>query len=561
MAFDVSEYAHAIDEFLMKMEQIHQAVHSDTQPALDRICRLLRISLVEAAFYETSEKEASGEGRRSVLYSNGKADMSRVFCIRETADGGRIDVYKLYPIAGSDDWTDVEYEKIRVLAKMIYTFNCRIRAMHIAEELSNRDPDIGVYNLAYFIKTANELIAKQEIGEYAACYFNLKRFSVINRQIGRERGTLVIKLFAGNLQEKLGGREIVCRTGGDNFLVLFLKDHLEYVLEYLNGTEILYDEEREKRVMISAYAGYYMVPDECQTAADIMDCANVAMNIAKNVLRTSYAFYDEETVRKRNEAKAIESIFPSAIENEEFLVYYQPKVLLKDYKMAGAEALCRWQHDGKIVPPGNFIPVLEQSKAVCILDFYMLEHVCRDLRRWLDEGRKVVKVSVNLSRRHLGDLDLLENILSIVDRYRVPHEYIEIELTETTTDVDFQDLKKIVTGLRDQGIHTSVDDFGMGYSSLNLIRESPWNVIKIDKSFLPEGHEKTDEQKQIMLKYLITMFQDMGLACIVEGVETAEQIKLLKENNCYLAQGFYFDKPLPVEEFEKRLEELSAAEQ
>ena len=206
------------------------------------------------------------------------------------------------------------------------------------------------------------------------------------------------------------------------------------------------------------------------------------------------------------------------------------------------------------MPPGDFIPVLEGSKAICTLDFYMLEHVCRDIRRWLDEGREVVKVSVNLSRLHLGDTDLLESILSIIDKYSVPHHYIEIELTETTTDVDYKELKKIVYGLREQDISTSVDDFGVGYSSLNLIREMPWSVLKIDKSFLPTHEENQDLSKVKMLRHIITMSQDLGLECIVEGVETAEQVKLLKDCKCFLAQGYYFDRPLPVKEFELKLE-------
>ena len=252
--------------------------------------------------------------------------------------------------------------------------------------------------------------------------------------------------------------------------------------------------------------------------------------------------------------KMIEATLPEAIEREEFRVYYQPKILLKDYRLIGAEALCRWFQNGKIVAPGEFVPVLEQSKLICLLDFYMLEHVCRDIRRWLDEGKKVVTVSVNLSRIHMGDMDLLENILSIIDKYQVPHEYIEIELTETGTDVDFKNLKTLVSGLRGAGISTSVDDFGTGYSSINLIRELPWSVLKIDKSFLPGKEE--DDQKLIMIKHLIALAQDMDIECIVEGVETVEQVKLLKESNCYLAQGYYFDKPLPVQEFEEKLLEI-----
>jgi len=190
-----------------------------------------------------------------------------------------------------------------------------------------------------------------------------------------------------------------------------------------------------------------------------------------------------------------------------------------------------------------------------MLDFYMLERVCKDIRMWLDEGKKVVKVSVNFSRRHLGDMNLVDHIVEVVDRYQVPHEYIEIELTESTTDGDFQDLCRIVTGLQRAGFKTSVDDFGMGYSSLNLIKELPWNVLKIDRSLL-EPIASGEQNGSIMLTHVISMAQEMGLECIVEGVETTEQIKFLKQHNCYLAQGFFFDKPLPKGEFEKRLNDI-----
>ncbi len=197
--------------------------------------------------------------------------------------------------------------------------------------------------------------------------------------------------------------------------------------------------------------------------------------------------------------------------------------------------------------------MLEQSKDICDLDFYMLDHVCADIRRWLDEGRRVVKVSVNLSRCHLGNSHLLQSILDTIDRHNVPHEYIEIELTETTTDVSFNDLKDMVNGLREHGISTSVDDFGVGYSSFNLIREIPWNVIKIDKSFLHDEGDELSGKNRAMLKYVIAIAQEMGMVTICEGVETIEQIRLLKEYGCFMAQGFYFDKPMPREQFEEKL--------
>ena len=175
-----------------------------------------------------------------------------------------------------------------------------------------------------------------------------------------------------------------------------------------------------------------------------------------------------------------------------------------------------------------------------------------DKRRWLNEGKPVVKVSVNLSRCHLNEANLLERIIKIIDKHKVPHHYIEIELTETTTEVDYDVLKNLLTGLQLEGISTSVDDFGVGYSSLNLITQFPWNVLKIDKSFLPNEVDG-NSNRNAMIKHIISIAKNFGIDCIVEGVETIEHIKLLKENKCFLAQGYYFDPPLKREVFEERL--------
>ena len=245
-------------------------------------------------------------------------------------------------------------------------------------------------------------------------------------------------------------------------------------------------------------------------------------------------------------------LFPEAIKNEEFQVFYQPKISLKNYRLEGAEALCRWKHGGEMVAPFRFIPALEAGQEICALDFYILEHVCQDIKRWLDEGKRVVRVSVNLSRRHFGNENLLKDIIGIIDKYDFPKKYIEIELTETSTDVDFKELKEVVTGLVDAGIRTSIDDFGMGYSSLNLLRELPWDTLKIDRSLLPVTKDENSKIAVIM-EHVIAMAHTLGIECIAEGVETIDQINILKNKSCFLAQGFYFDRPLEKQEFERRM--------
>ena len=553
MIFDYKAYSRLLNEFIIEGEKIEQYRGPAFNKILEPICKFLRISRISSAVFDSTCDSAIIKSAPHIYYDDGNADSTRVLKFTENNVRACKANYSFMQSKSGQDWSEEEVQQIEAFEKLIYTFCDRSYASTIAKDLSMFDNDLMVYPLTFFLATVKNLIRHGRIGEFGGVYFNIKHFSSINDRFGRDCATNIMKQFIHGIQEKILYEECICRVGGDNFVVLFKKDNLNIIKNYLSGMPITFNDE--EAVTVTTTAGYYMIPEATESATDVMDRISTAYQLAKSVYKRPFLFYDDEIMQHQTHVKEIEMMFPSAIENEEFKVFYQPKTQLNNYQLAGAEALCRWFRNGKVISPGEFIPVLEGSKAICTLDFYMLDHVCRDIRRWLDEGREAVKVSVNLSRLHLGDEDLLESILRIIDKYKVPHHFIEIELTETTTDVDYKELKKIVYGLREQDISTSVDDFGVGYSSLNLIREMPWNVLKIDKSFLPtQEEENNDPSKVKMLRHIITMSQDLGLECIVEGVETAEQVKLLKDCKCYLAQGFYFDRPLPVKEFEQKLE-------
>lgn len=553
MIFDYKAYSRLLNEFIIEGEKIEQYRDPAFNKILEPICKFLRISRISSTVFDSTCDSAIIKSAPHIYYDDGNADSTRVLKFTENNVRACKANYSFMQSKSGQDWSDEEVQQIEAFEKLIYTFCDRSYASTIAKDLSMFDNDLMVYPLTFFLATVKNLIRQGRIGEFGGVYFNIKHFSSINDRFGRDCATNIMKQFIHGIQEKILYEECICRVGGDNFVVLFKKDNLNIIKNYLSGMPITFNDE--EAVTVTTTAGYYMIPEATESATDVMDRISTAYQLAKSVYKRPFLFYDDEIMQHQTHVKEIEMMFPSAIENEEFKVFYQPKTQLNNYQLAGAEALCRWFRNGKVISPGEFIPVLEGSKAICTLDFYMLDHVCRDIRRWLDEGREAVKVSVNLSRLHLGDEDLLESILRIIDKYKVPHHFIEIELTETTTDVDYKELKKIVYGLREQDISTSVDDFGVGYSSLNLIREMPWNVLKIDKSFLPtQEEENNDPSKVKMLRHIITMSQDLGLECIVEGVETAEQVKLLKDCKCYLAQGFYFDRPLPVKEFEQKLE-------
>lgn len=547
MKLNLDEYIDAFENLVVTTGHSPDIDSQKVRSAFERMCRILGIAFAEAVIDNGTE-----DLKNIVFYdSENEYDESNSLCAVENVNNYKVScrLYTVFDCKNSEI-----HDKLETFLRCMINLSVRLCEEKTYKELAFFDRQLDIYNVEYFMRTAQKLIFSGDIDNCFACCYDLKCFSLINNKIGKEAGTMLMKKYARLLQNKLKKKGWVCRISSDMFIILFYKDCLDTVMEHLKGQKIFCEGENEF-ITVSAHAGYYEITDKKSTPLDIMDKANAALQNAKNYSKTPYVFYDRALQERIDEAKQIAHLFPSAIENEEFLVYYQPKTQLRNYQLYGAEALCRWVHDGEMIMPYKFIPLLENNHDICQLDFYMLEHVCRDIRRWLDEGKEVVKVSVNFSRCHLGDEDLLDSVLTVINRYNIPHEYIELELTETTTEVDFDVLKGIVTSLRAEGISVSVDDFGVGYSSLNLIRDIPWTVLKIDKCFLPDEYDSDEDKqkKKIMLKSVIMLSQALGLECITEGVETLEQIMLLKKSNCFLAQGYYFDKPLPVEEFEKRL--------
>lgn len=552
---NTNEYLAALESVIRQMHQQHDAAPERIHEAMTELCDVLRLGKVEVVLYENELSEHLGLSETNCFHDSGKSSESFSISERFSAPDEKVIIYRIYPIEGDPEWTEEEQDRIRTFIALLSTLGGRSRLLALVRHLTFHESGLDMYNIKQFMKCARILCKTGQINQYAAIRFNLKHFSIVNEYIGRDNGTLVMKMFAGCISDLLDDEnELICRLGGDNFAALIRSDKLTSVLKVLSGTSIVFDEIHNERVVISATAGVYVLDDNVMNPTDIMDRVSVVARLAKNSSETDIVFFDETILAKSKQYIDISANFPKAIEDREFLVYYQPKVAIDGRHIAGAEALCRWMHNGKLVPPVDFIPILEQGRDICKLDFYMLDAVCRDIRRWLDNGMSVVRISVNLSRRHLSDPDLLEHIIGIIDRNHVPHQYIEIELTETTAEVEFKTLKQTIGGLQQAGISTSVDDFGIGYSSLNLIKEIPWNVLKLDKSLLPAQYDENPIQKGVMFKYIISMAQEMGLECISEGVETEEQVRLLAKNHCNLAQGFYFDKPLPVEEFEKRLD-------
>ena len=549
------KYYHLLEKMVDISTLTEGYKREDFLEPITEFCETFRIAKAVSEFYLNPRRMLDNDGEVIVDYDNGHGDIA-VHKITVIPDSGVVLIGTLYMSKDDEPLTEEELEKVDIAYRLVLSFLARRRLQKLVVQLGFYD-EAGYPNIRAFMKYTDDLINQNKLDDNIAVCMNLQNFSLINQEIGRELGDIVMRNYFHMLKDTIGDKGTIVRMGGDNFVLIFKSDIQEKIIDMLSGTPVCYDRETGNRVNVSARGGIYVIPDrnEIKDPSQILDCIVPTSFLAKQ-RGISLVYYDDEISQNREMVKKIRTRFVEGMKKREIHAYYQPKVDINTGKVVGAEALCRWIHEGKMVMPAEFIPVLERGMDICALDFRILDIVCCDIRKWLDEGREVPRVSVNFSRKHLIDVDLLNHILGIIDKYKVPHKYIEIELTETTTDVEFKDLQAIVNGLMREGIFTSVDDFGNGYSSLNLIRVIPWNVLKVDRMLLPTGDESKDSVTNRMYKHIIAMAHDIGLECVTEGVETEKQIEILRQNGCAIAQGFIFDKALPVEEFEKRLDDF-----
>lgn len=546
------------EKYASYLERMVRVTHS--QPVdrdayvqlITEICKDYKLTKGMTEFYITPMMEQRGIGEVFCDFDNGKSTKV-LLRIRIVSTSKAVIIGTLYSNPDEYVHEDVDVQQLDSMLRIILGYVSRVRLIKKLEEFGFSDLD-GYRNFRAFARFMDVNNAENKLGGKVSFYIDLHNFTLINQEIGRENGDIVMRKYYELLSDTIGETGIIIRLGGDRFIGVFDRGVQDDVFRIFSGANIAYDVTGQQRVNVSVAAGIYAlpIPYMLKSYGDIMDKIMLAGNVAKRHDGERIVTYGEKMKSESDHVKMIQSAFMGALKNEEFIIHYQSKVDIETKQIVGAEALCRWQRDGRVIPPDEFIPILELNTFVSDLDFYVLDHVCRDMVRWLNEGRKPVRVSVNFSRKHLVDINLTDHIITIIDKYNIPHDLIEIELTETTSDVMFSDLRRIVSSLQREGVKTAVDDFGVGYSSLNLIRDIPWDVLKIDKSFVPETEDDSNISN-VMFRHLISLAHDMGLECVVEGVETDEQLKIMRKNSCRIAQGFFFDHPLSVDEFEDRL--------
>ncbi|ELT3499191.1 cyclic di-GMP receptor MorA, partial [Pseudomonas aeruginosa] len=387
-------------------------------------------------------------------------------------------------------------------------------------------------------------------------FLDLDRFKPINDSLGHAAGDRMLQEVATRLSACVSQDDTVARMGGDEFTLLLpsqgdreiaLKRAIQ-VAELILGRLARPFTLEGREFFVTASIGVALSPQDGAELSLLMKNADTAMYHAKEMGKNNFQFYQAEMNARTLERLELESDLRRALELGEFVLHYQPQFTGDGRRLTGAEALLRWQHPRRgLVPPSEFIPVLEEIGLVAQVGDWLLAEACKQLRSWHKAKVRVPKVSVNLSARQFADGQLGERIAAILYETGIPPACLELELTESILMSDVAEAMQILSGLKRLGLAIAVDDFGTGYSSLNYLKQFPIDVLKIDRSFvdgLPHG-----EQDAQIARAIIAMAHSLNLMVIAEGVESQAQLDFLREHGCDEVQGYLFGRPMPAEQF------------
>ena len=411
----------------------------------------------------------------------------------------------------------------------------------------------GTYNWNH-LEAYLEVPGDDGIADYAFAHFDIKQFRVINEVYGHIAANKVLS----NIVKAMNESDFIyasARCHNDNFAML-LKDMPEK--ELIKKLQAFFDKlsflEEDPNYKVYYKCGLVPMQRAMLSGNRVADAAKMAQALCTNKQGSEIILYTDKMHDDLSWGNYIKAYVETAIEKDEFVVYLQPKFDIKSEKIKGAEALIRWNYKNKeFLPPYRFIPYFEKDGSIAQIDDIVLKKVCAALAAWKKEGKPLYPVSVNLSRSRLYDENLIENLVAIVDSYGVDHSLIDFELTESATYDNMEHMFSILNELKDKGFKISMDDFGTGYSSLSLLTKMPIDTLKIDKSFVDTITTKDErEEDMIVLSHIISLAKELGFACLAEGAESKDQVDSLRTFGCEIIQGYYYSKPIPIEEYQTK---------
>lgn len=454
------------------------------------------------------------------------------------------------------------YKKIRILHEWkLYND----KAIHIIQDNYNHFEKEALYKAAFTdLITGNynwnhleaflEVPGDKKIEDYAFAHFDIKQFRVLNEAYGHIAANKILSKIVKAMKEA----DFVyasARCHNDNFAMI-LKDMPEAELrqkltDFFEKLSVL---EEDPYYKIYYKCGVVPMQRAMLSGNRVADAAKMAQALCTNQNETEIIFYTDKMHDDLSWGNYIKAYVETAIEQDEFVVYLQPKFDIKTEKIKGSEALIRWNYKNKeFLPPYRFIPFFEKDGSIAEIDDIVLKKVCEAMKRWKKEGKPLYPISVNLSRSRMYDERLIDKLVGIVDSYGVDHHLIDFELTESATYDNMEHMISVLQELRDRGFKISMDDFGTGYSSLSLLTQMPIDTLKIDKSFVDTiANDSERKEDIIVLQHIIGLAKELGFVCLAEGAESRPQIDRLRELGCEIIQGYYFSKPIPLTEYEEK---------
>lgn len=432
-------------------------------------------------------------------------------------------------------------------------WNSRDRLKKLMNQHTNQDTITGYGNFTRFIDNAKSMLMYDD-KRYAICYIDVSNFKSINDYYGRAQGDGVLKTVADRINDLVMPDGIFARRFADRFV--FMADYLDITsLAYIVDTylsEMDYQIEGiEEVVRIKCNCGIYEITDHKERIEEMIDKAAIATKISKNSISTAVTVLDKQVSNDIMRNQKITYKMNSAYNNKEFVVFIQPKVSMTNGKIVGGEALVRWfSSDEGVIPPNQFIPLFEENGFVTKLDFYVLDQVCEMIKRRKLQGKRTIPVSVNQSRLHVYDSLYINKLIKTFDKHEIDKDDIIFEVTESAFTENVRDMIELVHRMVQMGYNVSMDDFGCGYSSLNMLNQLPICELKLDKQFIDDESPRS----RYIIKSIVGLSHGLGISIVCEGVETFEQVKFLQKVGCDIAQGYYYAKPMPMAEFEKMLD-------
>lgn len=400
-------------------------------------------------------------------------------------------------------------------------------------------------NPSFFADGVKGLMLRHPEAKFAVIQFDISKFKMINEQYGDEFGTEILQYIIHSLKILCDSEQLYARLSADLFMVFTKYETKEGLLAFIEKLNEQLSTYKGIRYRLDFGVCYVDNPD---TSIRIYgDNATLARKSIKNDALTYVAFYNEELKQDARTRKFVEDRMEGALRKGEFVMYLQPKYSISRNTVVGAEALIRWfSAERGLLQPMEFIPLFEQNNFIIKVDYFIWEEACKAIRNWIDTGIEPVPISVNMSRKHLTNTDFISVLNDLMQKYQIDKKYLEIEITETASGADVIDCVNL---LKNNGYTLLMDDFGSGYSSLSTLKDTKFDILKIDRNFLHNFIGSDRGQK--IVEYIIKMTTSIGLDLIAEGVENREETVFLSDCGCDKVQGFYYAKPMSLYDFNK----------